>query len=131
MWHLLAGDASVIPAISTALARIAAGRPVCAVIEIDRPAEEQPLFTEGVLSLRWLHRTLEPGEEPDLLVDAVRGLELPPGSGQAFVHGEASSVRTLRRHLFVERGLSADALSASGTQSGDRPREAIGAAVTA
>lgn len=113
-WHLLAGDASVIPAISVALTRISAGRPVFAVIEVDGPEEEQSLFTEGALTLRWLHRTREPGAEPDLLVDAVRALELPGGVGQAFVHGEATSVRTLRRHLLVERGLAGDALSASG-----------------
>ena len=58
--------------------------------------------------------TLNPGEEPDLLTEAVRTLELPSGEGQAFVHGEASSVRALRRHLLVERGLPAVTLSVSG-----------------
>src|SRR4051812_21645865 len=113
-WHLLAGDASVIPAISAALLRIPAGVPVYVVVEVDGPAEEQPLTTPGDLHLRWLHRSLAPGEEPELLADAVRALELPAGRGHAFVHGEASSVRALRRHLIAERALDTAWLSISG-----------------
>ncbi len=113
-WHLLAGDASVIPAIAVALGRIAPGVPVLVVIEVDGAEEEQPLVTDGDLRLRWRHRTREPGEEPELLCDAVAQLELPSGRGQAFVHGEASSVRAVRRHLLVDRGLAPEALSASG-----------------
>src|SRR5690242_1695903 len=59
-WHLLAGDASVIPAISAALVRIPAGVPVQVVIEIDGEAERQPLTTAGELSLTWLHRSAAP-----------------------------------------------------------------------
>ena len=113
-WHLLVGDASVIPAISAALARIGAGVPVFAVIEIDGPEEEQPLPTAADLHLSWVPRRRPPGEEPELALAAVRALDLPAGRGQAFVHGEASAVRAVRRHLLVERGMTPDALSASG-----------------
>ena len=44
-WHLLAGDASVIPAISASLPRIPLGAPVHVIIEVDGPEEEQPLDT--------------------------------------------------------------------------------------
>ena len=50
----------------------------------------------------------------DALVAAVRGWEFPAGDGHAFVHGEATFVRELRRLLRVERGMSRDALSISG-----------------
>jgi NADPH-dependent ferric siderophore reductase len=113
-WHLLIGDASVIPAISAALQRVPHGVPVIAVIEIDGPDEEQPLSSTGALDLRWLHRSQGPGEEPELARDAVAALELPAGRGHGFVHGEASAVRAVRRHLLVDRGLPADALSVSG-----------------
>jgi len=113
-WHLLAGDASVIPAISAALGRIPPGIPVHVAIEVDGEPERQPLDTPGDLRLVWLHRTAPPGEEPDLLADHVRALELPAGRGHAFVHGEASSVRALRKHLIAERGLDPQALSISG-----------------
>lgn len=113
-WHLLVGDASVIPAIAASLARIPEGVPVQVVVEVDGAAERQPLSSPGDLRLTWVHRSAGPGEEPDLLTEAVRGLERLPGRGQAFVHGEASSVRAVRRHLVVERGMDPAALSASG-----------------
>jgi NADPH-dependent ferric siderophore reductase len=113
-WHLLVGDASVIPAISATLARIPAAVPVFVVIEIDGPAEEQPLDSPGDLHLSWVLRSRPPGEEPELALSAVRALDLPEGRGQAFVHGEASAVRAVRRHLLVDRGLPAEGLSASG-----------------
>jgi NADPH-dependent ferric siderophore reductase len=113
-WHLLAGDASVIPAIAASLGRIAAGARVHVLIEIDGPEEEQPLTTAGDLHLQWVHRTAAPGEQPDLLVDAIRALEFPDGRCDAFVHGEASSVRAVRRHLIAELGYDKDAVSATG-----------------
>ena len=113
-WHLLAGDASVIPAIAASLPRIPAGAPVQVVIEVDDERERQPLETPGDLHLVWLHRTAPPGEQPELLADGVRALPALPGRGHAFVHGEASSVRAVRRHLVVERGLDPSSLSVSG-----------------
>jgi NADPH-dependent ferric siderophore reductase len=113
-WHLLVGDASVIPAISAALDRIPQPTPVIAVVEVDGSEEEQPLSSPGDLRLHWLHRSRPPGEEPGLAVAAVAALTLPAGRGQAFVHGEASAVRAIRRHLLAERGLPAESLSVSG-----------------
>ena len=96
------------------MGRIPAGVPAFVVLEVDGPAEEQPLPDPGDLRLRWVHRTRPPGEEPELARDAVAALELPAGRGQAFVHGEASAVRAVRRHLLVDRGLPAEGLSVSG-----------------
>ena len=113
-WHLLAGDASVLPAIAASIERIPAGSVVFVVAEVDGPDEELDLASDADVRVGWVHRTMNPGEEPDLLTDAVRALDLPPGKGQAFVHGEASSVRALRRHLLVERELPVATLWVSG-----------------
>jgi NADPH-dependent ferric siderophore reductase len=113
-WHLLAGDASVLPAIGASLERMPSKVPVFVVAEVDGPEEELVLATDADLRVCWLHRSASAGEEPDLLTDAVRVLDLPSGEGQAFIHGEASSVRLLRRHLLVERELPAANVSASG-----------------
>jgi NADPH-dependent ferric siderophore reductase len=113
-WHLLAGDASALPAIGASLERMPAGVPVFVMAEVDGPEEQLDLPTVADLRLRWLQRAEGPGEEPQLLTDAVRALDLPPGDGQVFVHGEAGSVRALRRHLLVERRFPAANLSASG-----------------
>jgi NADPH-dependent ferric siderophore reductase len=118
-WHLMVGDASVLPAIAASLRRVEAGVPVHVLIEVDGPEEEQPLGTPGDLRLTWLHRN---GDE-DALAGAVRALDFPAGAVHAFVHGEASAVRAIRRHLLVERGLPREALSISGYWKRSRTEE--------
>ncbi|MGK5522397.1 siderophore-interacting protein [Micromonospora sp. URMC 107] len=111
-WHLLVGDESALPAIAAALERLPAGAPATVFVEVADPADEQPLASPGAVRLTWLHR----GDRPvgEALVAAVRALEFPPGDVQAFVHGEATFVKELRRLLRVERGVSRELLSISG-----------------
>lgn len=111
-WHLLAGDESALPAIAAALEAMPADACVRALIEVEGPPEEQKLSLPDTASLVWLHRgTARVGEK---LVKAVRELEFPAGTPQAFVHGEAGFVKELRRHLRLERGLEREQLSISG-----------------
>jgi NADPH-dependent ferric siderophore reductase len=108
-WHLMAGDTSVIPAISTSLSWIAAGVPVHVVLQVHGPEEEVELTSPGDLEVHYLH-----GGADDGLAEAIAALDFPPGEAHAFLHGEATSVRLARRHLVVDRGIPAAALSASG-----------------
>lgn len=64
--------------------------------------------------MTWLHRPSDPANDHTAMLEAVRGLSLPDGRGHAFVHGEATTVRAIRRHLVLDRGLPVEALSASG-----------------
>lgn len=113
-WHLMVGDDAVLPAIAVSLSRVPAGVPVSAVIEVDGPEHRQPLSSPGNLDVVWVHRRADTGRDPSVLLEAVRALSLPAGSGQAFVHGEATTVRVIRRHLILDRGLPTSALSATG-----------------
>jgi NADPH-dependent ferric siderophore reductase len=113
-WHLLVGDDAVIPAIAVSLSRIPQGVPVFAVIEVAGPEHRQPLESTGDLQVVWVHRSAGAGEDPALLLDAVTALSLPDGQGHAFVHGEATTVRLIRRHLVLARGLETESLSATG-----------------
>jgi NADPH-dependent ferric siderophore reductase len=122
-WHLMIGDASVVPAISESLTRIAPGVPVHVLVEVEGPEEELPLPSPGDLHLTWLHRRDRSGADDDLLLEAVRRRDFPAGAVHAFVHGEASTVRAVRRHLLVDRGLPRDALSVSGYWKRDRDEE--------
>ncbi len=112
-WHLLAGDEAVLPAAAVALGRMPAGIPVFAVFEVADRREQLDLAGPGDLRLTWLHRD---GRErsPEPLLEAVRGLDLPPGRGQGFVHGEATMVREIRKHLLIDRGMAPADLSATG-----------------
>jgi NADPH-dependent ferric siderophore reductase len=118
-WHLMAGDESVLPAISASLRRVPDGAPVHVFVEVEGPDDEVALESPGDLRVTWLHRN----GSPDVLVDAVRALDFPPGAVHAFVHGEAAAVRGLRRHLLVDRGVPREALSISGYWKRDRTEE--------
>lgn len=111
-WHLLVGDESALPAIAAALERLPAGAPATVFVEVDGPADELPLASPGAVELRWLHRADHPVGEA--LVAAVRALDFRPGRVQAFVHGEATFVKELRRLLRIERGVPRGDLSISG-----------------
>jgi len=112
-WHLFAGDESALPAIGAALAAVPAGKPVRAFIEVENEKEELPLVCPGSAEIRWLHRN-SPAGTSDILVRAVTEADFPTGAVHAFVHGEATTIRALRRHLLAERGIPREALSLSG-----------------
>ena len=111
-WHLLAGDESALPAIATALNRMPAGARAYAFLEVENADEEQKLETAADAEIIWLHRDGAP--VGSALVPAVRDLDFPAGTPQAFVHGEAGFVKELRGYLRKERGMPIDRLSISG-----------------
>ena len=115
--YLMVGDPSVMPAIAASLERVPAGRPVDVVLQVADVDDQVELTTPGDLRVHWLDAR---GDE--VLADAVRELELPEKT-HAFVHGEASSVRALRRHLIVERGIRRDSISVSGYWKRSRTEE--------
>ncbi len=121
-WHLMIGDASVLPAISASLTRIPTGVPVHVIAEVAGPDEELSLETPGDLRLTWLHRDPEDPSDEELL-RTVTTLEFPPGRVHAFVHGEASAVRAVRRHLLVDRAIPREDLSVSGYWKRSRTEE--------
>jgi NADPH-dependent ferric siderophore reductase len=109
-WHLMVGDLSVLPAIGASLQRVPDGVPVHVLVELDDEADRQELTSPGDLHVTWLRAD---GSDT-VLLEAVQALEFPAGRVHAFVHGEASAVRAVRRHLLVEREIARDALSVSG-----------------
>lgn len=110
--HLLAGDASALPAVAVSLERLGAAATGVAFLEVADRAEEVPLHVPDGMALHWVHAgDAAPGAR---LVEAVRAWAWPEGRVHAFVHGEAGSVRELRRYLRVERGVPTTDLSISG-----------------
>lgn len=122
-WHLLVGDESAIPAIAVALERLDPGARAIALVVVDGPEHELRLDSPGDVDVVWLHRRDSPLPEK-LLADAVAALVFPPGSVDAFVHGEADEVRSVRRHLLAERGLDASMASISPYWRRDHDDEA-------
>jgi len=110
-WHLLSGDASALPAIAACLERIPAGAVAVAVVEVHGPAEEVPLSSPGDLRLHWVHRE---NPDPEALLTFLRSLALPTGAPHSFLHGEADTVRAVRRWARTDLGVTRELLSASG-----------------
>lgn len=109
-WHLLVGDESALPAIARSLESLPDGATAYAFVEVAGPEEQQKIDSD--VEVVWLHRGSRPIGEA--LVEAVRALEFPEGRPHAFVHGEASFVKELRRLLRVERQIPREDLSISG-----------------
>jgi NADPH-dependent ferric siderophore reductase len=115
-WHLMIGDASVIPAIAASLERVPRGVPVHVLLHVADPDERQPLASPGELKLEWC-------QSEQHLLDAVRELDFALGTPQVFVHGEAGTVRELRRHLLGERAIPRELVSVSGYWKRSRTEE--------
>jgi NADPH-dependent ferric siderophore reductase len=113
-WRLLAGDETALPAIGALLEALAPGTRAVVYVEVADTAEEQELESEGDVEIHWLHRGgMTPGHS-SVLLDAVRAAELPDGVPFAWIAGEASTVRALRRHLVGERGLDKKQIAFTG-----------------
>ncbi len=114
--HLLVGDESALPAISAALAALPDGAVGQAFIEVGGPADEWELTVPSGVEVTWLHRGGEYRLGRSQLAATVEGIgrsEWPAGRVHAFVHGEKSMVKRLRRHLTEERGVDRRMLSLS------------------
>ncbi|WP_097866621.1 siderophore-interacting protein [Streptomyces sp. rh34] len=108
---LLAGDETALPAIATVLEALPADTGAVVFAEVADAAEERGLpSAAGGSEVRWVHR-----DRGGSLVAAVReaGPDLD-GVDAAWVAGEASAVRALRRHLVGERQLPKNAVEFSG-----------------
>ncbi|KPH96804.1 Siderophore-interacting protein [Actinobacteria bacterium OK074] len=112
---LLAGDETALPAIGALVEALAPGERALVYAEVADAAEEQRWETAGEAEVHWLHRDgVEPGRST-LLLDAVRTARIPAdGPVFAWVAGESSAVRALRRHLVTERALDKRAVAFTG-----------------
>lgn len=97
-WHLLAGDASALPAIARRLEELPAG--THAIVRAQVPeADRRDLAasTRATLDLRWSTRD-------DEWLAHLAALELPPGEGFAWCAHEASVSARARAVLLGEKG---------------------------
>jgi len=108
-WVLLTADETALPALSGILTWLSPETRVHAWIEVPHADDIRPLPTAADAEVTWLVRT--PGSS---LLDEVRAAVLPVGNPYAWLAGEASTVRSLRRHLVSERGIDRSAITFTG-----------------
>lgn len=96
-WHLLAGDASALPAIARRLEELPATTRAIVLLELPDAADRRALRSAAPLALHWAADTAA-------WLHALRTLPLPAGSGYAWCAGEAQAIAMARRILLEERG---------------------------
>ena len=106
-WLLLAGDETGLPAIARCLEGPPAQQRVIAILEVRDRAETQQVAAPDMCELVWLYR--DGGQSME---GAVEAFVPPPGSGFAFVAGEAAAIRTARAAL-CGKGVAADCIRAT------------------
>lgn len=109
-WHLFMGDEAAMPAILAMTESLAGDSEATAVIEVPEAADEQEFLAAARVRLSWLHRLDRPAGDPQALAAEAADVELPPGSGHAYLLGEARVVLRLRE-ILAGRGLAQDQMS--------------------
>jgi len=102
-WHLLAGDATALPAIHRRLEELPAGSRAMVIVQLDEAVDRRAFSTLAQLDLRWV-------TTPDELIATVRELSLPAGEGFVWGAGEASMMKRVRAIMADEKGHPKDAM---------------------
>lgn len=95
-WIVLIGDETALPAIQTILTSLPPHLPGIVLIETDCPGEHEAFFAGPNIRLSWTRRTSHQPGADCALVEALNSVEILPGTGQAWVAGEADSVKAVR-----------------------------------
>lgn len=113
-WHLLVGDETALPAIAGVLRTLHSDTPTRVYVELPSLHDAQSLRISPDVDVTWLPR--QEGAAPgSLAADAVSTATLPDGaSAYAWLAGESSMVRRLRRHLVTTRGVAKSAITFTG-----------------
>lgn len=112
-FRVLAGDETALPALLSIVEALGPGERALVFAEIPDPRDARPVTTLGEVDFVWLPREAGQGAGEALLA-AVRAAELPEGLPYAWIAGETTLVKQLRRHLVNERGLAKDRIYFSG-----------------
>lgn len=91
-WHLLAGDASALPAITRRLEELPAGSTARVLLQVADAADRRQFDTAAQLQVRWL-------ADESAWLAALRDEPLPAGDGFAWCAGEAQVMARARAVL--------------------------------
>ncbi|WP_342617996.1 siderophore-interacting protein [Rhodoferax sp. GW822-FHT02A01] len=101
-WHLLAGDASALPAIRRRLLELPTGSTALVFAQIADPLDRQLPTSRSAAQVHWL-------TDARAWVDALRNTPLPAGEGFVWCAGEASVMVQAREVLINGRQLPREA----------------------
>lgn len=96
-WHLLAGDATALPAIARRLAELPVGAKALVLVEVPDALDERSLPSAADVQLTWVR-------DRDGWLAALRRMALPEGEGFVWCAGEARTMAAARHELLQSRG---------------------------
>jgi NADPH-dependent ferric siderophore reductase len=105
-WHLLAGDASALPAIHRRLEELVPGQRALVLVEVADPADERRFDSAARLEVQWVRNAQQ-------WLAALRDLELPRTEGFAWCAGEARTMAAARNLLRMHHGHPLEAMRVS------------------
>jgi len=103
-WLLLAGDETGLPSIAAILEGLPAHTQVHAFLEVADEREKQVFEVPSSFRIRWIYRDGSKRQEAESLSEVLKYSPLPVSGGDAWIVGEASSVRSIRTQLLRDRG---------------------------
>lgn len=112
-WHVLIGDETALPAIARRLEELPATAQALVLIEVPGAANEIPLPTQARASVRWLHRDGTAAGYSTLLLEAARGLALPPGEGYTWIAAESAVAKAVREIMVAQHGVDKSRIRAA------------------
>lgn len=124
-FHLLAGDESALPAIAAAVESMDAAARGAVVLDVADEQEELSFAAPEGVEVRWLHRGGDFSPENAQLAEHLKGLELPEGDVQVFVHGEREQMKLVRRLLVQDWGMDRREMSLSAYWAYGRAEDAF------
>lgn len=102
-WHLLAGDASALPAIARRLEELPAGAHAQVLVQLDDAADQRSLRTAASAQVQWVDSAAG-------WLAALREQKVPPDAGFAWCAGEAQTMKRAREVLTEHHGHPREAM---------------------
>ena len=113
-WLLIAGDDTAIPAIARLLEELPDGARAQVFIEVAEDSHRLELRAMPQVEVTWLMRGGTEAGTTTLLRDAVKNSRWWDGHPFAWIAGEHTAVRDIRRHLVEDRGVPKEDIEFTG-----------------
>lgn len=95
-WHLLAGDASALPAIHRRLEELPLGTRCIVLVELADPADQRAFESSRTLQVQWVR-------DRGQWLQALREIQLPHGEGFVWAAGESRTMAAAREWLLQDK----------------------------
>lgn len=105
-WHLLAGDASALPAIHRRLEELPSGTQCMVLVELADPADQRAFASSSTLQVQWVR-------DRSQWLEALRDIRLPAGDGFVWAAGESRTMAAARELLLQDKQHPLEAMRVS------------------